>query len=88
MKQSKFTERQIITTLKEHEQGVKVSEIARTLGISEETFYRWKSKYGGMDIKELKRIKELEKENSELKKMYAEMALLNNAQKDLIEKKL
>ena len=88
MKQSKFTERQIITTLKEHEQGVKVSEIARTLGISEETFYRWKSKYGGMDIKELKRIKELEKENSELKKMYAEMALVNNALKDLIEKKL
>lgn len=56
MKQSKFTERQIITALKEHEQGVKVSEIARTLGISEKTFYRWKSKYGGMDIKELKRI--------------------------------
>lgn len=88
MKQSKFTERQIITALKEHEQGVKVSEIARTLGISEKTFYRWKSKYGGMDIKELKRIKELEKENSELKKMYAEMALVNNALKDLIEKKL
>ena len=88
MKQSKFTERQIITALKEHEQGVKVSEIARTLGISEKTFYRWKSKYGGMDIKELKRIKELEKENSELKKMYAEMALVNNDLKDLIEKKL
>ena len=57
-------------------------------GISEKTFYRWKSKYGGLDVKELKRIKELEKENSELKKMYAEMALVNNALKDLIEKKL
>lgn len=88
MKQSQFTERQIILALKEHEQGVKVADIARKLGISEKTFYRWKSKYGGMDIKELKRIKELEKENSELKKMYAEMALVNNALKDLIEKKL
>ena len=88
MKQSKFTERQIISALKENEQGIKVIDIARNLGISEKTFYRWKSKYGGMDIKELKRIKELEKENSELKKMYAEMALVNNALKDLIEKKL
>jgi|TARA_B100001063_G_C16315240_1_gene334881 putative transposase len=88
MKQSQFTERQIISALKENEQGIKVIDIARNLGISEKTFYRWKSKYGGMDIKELKRIKELEKENSELKKMYAEMALVNNALKDLIEKKL
>jgi putative transposase len=88
MKQSQFTERQIISALKEYEQGGKVVEISRQLGISEKTFYRWKSKYGGMDLKELKRIKELEKENSELKKMYAEMALVNNALKDLIEKKL
>ena len=88
MKQSQFTERQIVSALTENEQGIKVIDIARNLGISEKTFYRWKSKYGGMDIKELKRIKELEKENSELKKMYAEMALVNNALKDLIEKKL
>jgi len=88
MKQSQFTEPQIISALKEYEQGGKVVEISRQLGISEKTFYRWKSKYGGMDLKELKRIKELEKENSELKKMYAEMALVNNALKDLIEKKL
>ena len=88
MTQSQFTEHQIISALKENEQGIKVIDIARNLGISEKTFYRWKSKYGGMDIKELKRIKELEKENSELKKMYAEMALVNNALKDLIEKKL
>ena len=86
MKQSQFTERQIISALKENEQGIKVIDIARNLGISEKTFYRWKSKYGGMDIKELKRIKELEKENSELKKMYAEMALVNSALKDLIKK--
>jgi len=88
MKQSQFTERQIISALKEYEQGGKVVEISRQLGISEKTFYRWKSKYEGMGLKELKRIKELEKENSELKKMYAEMALVNNALKDLIEKKL
>ena len=88
MKQSQFTERQIISALKEYEQGGKVVGISRQLGIPEKTFYRWKSKYGGIDLKELKRIKELEKENSELKKMYAEMALVNNALKALIEKKL
>ena len=88
MKQSQFTERQIISALKEYEQGGKVVEISRQLGIPEKTFYRWKSKYGGIDLKELKRIKELEKENSELKKMYAEMALVNNTLKALIEKKL
>ena len=88
MKQSQFTERQTISALKEYEQGGKVVEISRQLGIPEKTFYRWKSKYGGIDLKELKRIKELEKENSELKKMYAEMALVNNALKALIEKKL
>ena len=88
MKQSQFTERQIISALKEYEQGGKVVEISRQLRIPEKTFYRWKSKYGGIDLKELKRIKELEKENSELKKMYAEMALVNNALKALIEKKL
>ena len=88
MKQSQFTERQIINILKEHEQGDKVVDIARSHGISEKTIYRWKTKYGGMDIKVLKRMKDLEKENSDLKKMYAEMALVNNALKDLIEKKL
>ena len=88
MKQSQFTDRQIIGVLKANEQGEKVVDLARKHGISEKTFYRWKSKYGGLDVKELKRIKELEKENSELKKMYAEMALVNNALKDLIEKKL
>ena len=88
MKQSQFTDRQIIGVLKANEQGEKVVDLARKHGISEKTFYRWKSKYGGLDVKELKRIKELEKENSELKKMYVEMALVNNALKDLIEKKL
>ena len=88
MKQSQFTERQIISALKEYEQGTKVVDITRQLGISEKTFYRWKSKYGGIDVNELKRIKELEQENSKLKKMFADMPLENHALKDLIEKKL
>lgn len=88
MKKTQFTENQIIAMLKQHEQGVKVQDIARAHGISEKTIYRWKSKYGGMDASELKRVKELESENSKLKKMYAELALLNNALQDLIEKKL
>lgn len=88
MKRTQFTERQIIAMLKQQEQGVKVQDIARANGISEKTIYRWKAKYGGMDASELKRIKELESENAKLKKMYAELALLNNALQDLIEKKL
>lgn len=88
MKTTQFTENQIIAMLKQHEQGVKVHEIARANGISEKTIYRWKTKYGGMDANELKRIKELEAENSKLKRMYAELAILNEALKDVIEKKL
>ena len=87
MKRTQFTETQIVTMLKQHEQGVKVFDIARSNGISEKTFYRWKSKYGGMDANELKRVKELEAENSKLKRMYADLALMNEALKDVIEKK-
>ena len=88
MKTTQFTEKQIIAILKQHEQGVKVQEIARDNGISEKTIYRWKTKYGGMDAKELKRLKELELENSKLKRMYSDLAILNEALKDVIEKKL
>lgn len=88
MKKTQFTENQIIAMLKQHEQGIKVADIARANGISDKTFYRWKSKYGGMDANELKRVKELEAENSKLKKMYADLALMNEALKDVIEKKL
>lgn len=88
MKKSQFTETQIIAMLKQHEQGIKASDISRENGISDKTFYRWKSKYGGMDAHELKRVKELEAENAKLKKMYADLALLNEALKDVIEKKL
>jgi len=88
MKKQQFTESQIIAILKQQEQGFRVVDIARNNGISDKTFYRWKSKYGGMNINELKRAKELEVENAKLKKMYAELALMNEALKDVIEKKL
>ncbi len=68
MKKTKFTESQIIAMLKQHEQGAKAVDIARANNISDKTFYRFKTKYGGMDVKELKRIKELELENAKLKK--------------------
>mgnify|MGYP000079539292 CR=1 FL=1 len=88
MKRTKFTEHQILSMLKQHEQGVKATQIARENGISEKTLYRWKTKYSGMGTKELKRVKELESENAKLKRMYADMAILNEALKDVIEKKL
>lgn len=88
MKKTQFTENQIIAMLKQHEQGIKVIDIARANGISDKTFYRWKSKYGGMDANELKHVKELEAENAKLKRMYADLALMNEALKDVIEKKL
>ncbi len=88
MKRTKFTENQILSMLTQHEQGIKATQIARENGISEKTLYRWKSKYGGMTSKELKRMKELEIENTKLKRMYADMAILNEALKDVIEKKL
>jgi putative transposase len=70
------------------EAGLKVSDVCRKHGISNQTYYTWKSKYGGMSISDIKRLKELEEENLKLKKMYADMALENHALKDLIEKKL
>ncbi len=88
MKKSRFTENQIITILKKQEAGVKLSEITREYGISEATFYNWKAKYGGMDVKEIKRLRELEAEHFRLKKMYAELSQENYALKDLIAKKL
>ena len=88
MKKTQFTETQIVAMLKQHEQGIKAADIARANGISDKTFYRWKSKYGGMDANELKRIKDLEAENAKLKRMYADLALMNEALRDVIEKKL
>lgn len=88
MKKTRFTENQIITILKEGEAGVQVKEICRKHGISDATYYNWKSKYGGMGASDLKRMKEMEQELSQLKRMFADMALENRALKDLIEKKL
>ncbi len=88
MKKSRFTETQIISILKEADSGLLVKDVCRKHGISDATYYNWKSKYGGMSASDLKRLKETERELSQLKRMYADMALENRALKDLIEKKL
>lgn len=88
MKRVKFTESQIVSALKKQENGMSVKDIARELGISDATFYNWKAKYGGMEASDVSKMKELERENAELKKMFAEMSMENRAMKNLIEKKL
>ena len=88
MKKSKFTESQIIKILGEQEKGRPVADICREYGISQPTFYNWKSKYGGMTANQLKKLKEVEAELAQFKKMYADLAFENNALKNLIEKKL
>ena len=88
MRTSKFTETQIVSILKQADAGVPVKDLCRQAGISTATYYQWKSKYGGLEASEVRRVKELEAENSKLKRMYAELALDNAAMKDLIAKKL
>ena len=87
MKRKRFTEQQIIGVLKEHELGAKTADLCRKHGISEATFYNWKSKFGGMDVSEAKRLKGLEAENAKLKRLLADAMLDNAALKDLLSKK-
>ncbi len=87
MRKSKFTEQQIVGMLKQHEAGMTMAEVSRQNGISLSTFQNWKAKYGGMEVSELRRVKHLEEENSRLKRMYAEVCLMNEAMKAVIEKK-
>jgi putative transposase len=87
MKRSRFTEAQILKALKEAE-ARPATEVARKLGIAPATLYQWKSRYGGMTLSELKRLRELEGENARLKKMYADLSLEHEALKDVVSRKL
>lgn len=87
MKRSRFTEDQIIGILKEHEAGVAVADLCRKHGVSNASLYKWKAKYGGMDVSEARRLKALEDENARLKKLLADAMLDNSALKDLLGKK-
>ena len=88
MKKSKFSESQIVAILKEGESGMSVPEVLRKHGISSATYYKWKAKYAGLGVSDLTRMRELEAENARLKRMYAELALENNAIKDVLSRKL
>jgi len=87
LKKSRFTESQIVAVLKEGEAGVPVAKLCRTHGISNATYYLWKSKYSGVQVSELQRLRELEAENQRLKRMYADLALENAAIKDILNRK-
>ena len=86
MKRSRFSEEQIIGILKQAEAGIKVSDLCRQNGISDAIFYKWRSKYGGMEISEAKRLKQLEEENARLKKLVADLMLDNTMLKDVASK--
>jgi putative transposase len=88
MKKSKFSEAQIVSILKKAEDGMKVPDLCREHSISSATFYTWRSKYGGMNVSMLKRLKELEAENTRLKCMYADKKLKADLRQEIIEKKL
>ena len=87
MKGKRFSEEQIIRVLKEAEAGVKSSELCRRHGITEQTFYRWKSKYAGMQVREMRRLRQLEEENRQLKQVVADLTLDNRALQEVVAKK-
>ena len=87
MKRKRHSEEQIIGFLKQHEAGMSLKDLIRQVGISEQTFYRWKSKYGGMEVSDAKKLRELEDENRRLKTMVAELMLDNKILKDVNSKK-
>ena len=87
MKRSRFTEEQIIGVLKEHEAGAKTADLSRKHGVSEATLYNWKAKFGGLDVSEAKRLRQLEDENAKLKKLLAEQMLDVAAMRELLSKK-
>ena len=87
MKKSKFTDSQIMAILKQNEAGIKVPDLCREHGISSATFYKWRSKFGGMDASMISRLKELETENARLKKMYAEAKMDSELLKEVLQKK-
>lgn len=88
MKKTRFTESQIVSILKEVEKGTSVQELGRKHAVSPATIYNWRSKYGDLTVSDLSKMKALEEENSKLKRMFADLSLVNVALKDLIEKKL
>lgn len=88
MKKSRFTEQQIAFALRQAESGTKVSEVCRKMGVAEATFYNWKKKYGGLGVSELMRLKQLEEENRQLKKLVADLSLDKQMLQDVITKKL
>ena len=87
MKKSKFTEEQIAFALRQAEAGTRVAEVCRKMGISEQTFFRWKKKYGGLGVSELRRLRQLEEENRQLKRLVADLTLDKQMLQDVLSKK-
>lgn len=88
MKKSKYTETQIVKAIQEHEAGRKAEDICREMGVTAAAFYKWRQRYGGMEVNEVKKMKELQEENARLKRMFADLSLVHEALKDAVSKKL
>ena len=88
MKKSRFSEAQIVSILKEVEAGAKVGDTCRKYGLSDATYYKWKSQFSGMTVSHLAQLRQLQEENAKLKRMYADLALMHHALKDIVDRKL